>query len=167
MQPGCNCRTHYKEIEVTKEPIQFFFESEVAASPADAWKWISSVKCIQAEMWPYFRMTAPKGIESIDDLDVKPGIPLFRSRVYLFGFLPIDHSDMTLIELRDGEGFIEQSPMGSMKLWRHDRRIVPTAQGSRIVDHLTFEPRWARGITTRFIHAVFKHRHKVIRRGLG
>jgi ligand-binding SRPBCC domain-containing protein len=147
-------------------PVELTLESEVSASPADAWRWISSVKSIQAEMWPYFRMTAPRGIESIGDLDVKPGKVLFRSRVYLFGFLPIDHSDMTLIELRDGEGFIEESPMGSMKSWRHDRKVEPTNGGSRIVDHLTFEPRWIRGVTAWFINTVFKHRHKVIRRHL-
>jgi len=145
-------------------PIELTFESEVAASPAKAWGWISSVKNIQAEMRPYFRMTAPRGIESISDLDFKPGKVLFRSRVYLFGFLPIDHSDMTLIELRDGEGFIEESPMGSMKLWRHDRKIVPTDGGSRIIDHLKFEPRWVKGVTAWFINTVFKHRHKVIRK---
>jgi ligand-binding SRPBCC domain-containing protein len=146
--------------------VEFTFESEVAASPADAWGWISSVKSIQTEMRPYFRMTAPRGIKSIADLDVELGKMLFRSRVYLFGFLPIDHSDMTLIELRDGEGFIEESPMGSMKLWRHDRKIVPTNGGSRIVDHLTFEPKRVKGVTVWFIKTVFKHRHKVIRRHL-
>jgi ligand-binding SRPBCC domain-containing protein len=147
-------------------PIEFTFESAVTASPADAWKWITSLKGISAEMWPYFRMTVPRGAESIEDLDVTPGKMLFRSKVYLFGFLPIDHSDLTLIEIRDGEGFIEQSPMGSMKLWRHDRRIVPTANGSQIIDHLTFEPRWIKGVTAWFIHTVFLHRHKVIRQRL-
>ena len=146
--------------------VEFTFESEVTASSADAWGCITSLKGISAEMWPYLRMTVPPGAESIKDLEITPGKMLFHSRIYLFGFLPIDHSDLTLIEIRDGEGFVEESPMGSMKLWRHDRRVVTTANGSRIIDYLTFEPRWVKGVTAWFIHTVFQHRHKVIRRRL-
>lgn len=146
--------------------IELSFESEVTASPADAWRWITSIKGISAEMRPYFRMTVPRGVENIEDLNITLGQALFRSRIYLFEFFPIGHSDLTLIEMREGEGFVEQSPMSSMNLWRHDRRIVPTANGSRIIDHLTFQPKSATGVTAWFIRTVFHHRHKVIRRRL-
>ena len=146
--------------------VELTFESELTATPAQVWEWITSFKGISAEMWPYMRMTAPRGIESIKDIKITPGQALFRSRIYLFWFLPIDHSELTLIEMKEGEGFIEQSPMGSMKLWRHERRIVPTPRGSKITDHLTFEPKLAVRITAWFIRTLFRQRHKVLRRKL-
>jgi len=146
--------------------IELSFESEVTASPAEAWEWITSVKGISAEMRPYMRMTMPRDIESINDLDITPGKALFRSRIYLFEFIPMGHSDLTLIEMKEGDGFIEQSPMASMKLWRHERRIVPISNGSRIIDHLTFQPKLAPRIVAWFISAFFNRRHRVIRRNL-
>jgi ligand-binding SRPBCC domain-containing protein len=142
------------------------FESEVSASPQKVWEWIISLKGISSEMWPYFRMTAPKGFESLENLNIILGQPLFRSKVFLFGFLPIDYSDITLIEIEKGSGFVEKSPMGSMKLWRHERRIISTASGCKIIDHLTFEPKMATQIIGWFIRTVFQHRHKVLRKNL-
>lgn len=146
--------------------IELSFESETTASPGQAWEWITSFKCISAELRPYLRMTAPRGVENIKDLKIVLGQALFRSRVYLFGFLPIGRSALTLIEMKEGEGFIEQSPMGPMKLWRHERRIVPTSEGSRVIDRLTFQPKWATAVTAWFIRTVFNHRHKVLRHKL-
>ena len=147
--------------------IEILLESSVTTSPEEAWAWITSLKGISEEMHPYFRMTAPAGVTSINDIAVDPGKPLFRSRVFLFCILPIDYSDITLVEINKGTGFIEQSPMGSMKLWRHERRIVPTADGCKIVDHVTFEPKWASPVVGWFIRVVFRHRHRVLQKRLG
>ena len=146
--------------------IEISIESSVKASPEEAWEWITSLQGISGEMSPYFRMTAPAGVTSINDVALVPGKPLFRSRVFLFCILPIDYSDITLVEINKGSGFIEQSPMGSMKLWRHDRRIVPAENGCRIVDHVTFEPRWASPVVGWFIRVVFRHRHRVLQKKL-
>jgi len=151
------------------EPVELFFESRLHASTGAVWQWITSVRGISAEMWPYFRMTAPPGMRSLQDVTFQPGKPLFRSRVFLFGFLPIDYSDLTLLELTPSEGFVEQSPMASMRLWRHERRIRtnPDGPGVILTDRLTFEPRWARGVVAWFLGKVFQHRHAVLRRHLG
>jgi hypothetical protein len=77
---------------------------------------------------------------------------------------------MTLLELNIGEGFTEQSPMGSMKLWRHERRIVPCPSDSNavlLVDQLTFQPRVASRLVKWFIRRVFIHRHRVLKASLG
>lgn len=37
--------------------------------------------------------------------------------------MPIDYSDLTLISLTPGVGFLEQSNMGSMKIWLHERPV--------------------------------------------
>jgi ligand-binding SRPBCC domain-containing protein len=150
------------------EPVDLFFESPLHAPAEAVWQWITSIRGISAEMWPYFRMTVPPGVRSLEDLTVQPGKRLFRSRVFLFGFLPIDYSELTLLEVTPLDGFIEQSPMGSMNLWRHERRVRPNPAGGVILsDHLTFEPRWARGVVAWFIRRVFQHRHAVLRRELG
>jgi len=69
-------------------------------------------------------MTAPKGVESIQDVDFKLGQPLFRSTLLLFGAIPVDYSRLTVIKMEEGQWFVEESPMGSMKLWRHERYVV-------------------------------------------
>ena len=151
------------------EPVDLFFESRLAAPAETVWQWITSLQGISAEMWPYFRMTVPPKVTNLADITVQPGERLFRSRVFLFGFLPIDYSDLTLVELTPGEGFVEQSPMGSMNLWRHERRVRPAPDGRGVIlsDHLTFEPRWLRSVVTWFIRRVFQHRHEVLRQQLG
>lgn len=146
------------------------FESTLHASREQVWKWITSVDGILAEMRPYLRMTTPKGLRSLADIRVIPGEPMFRSRIFLFGFIPFGHSDMTLMEFEPGRGFVEQSPMGSMELWRHERRIEPDPNNPEavvLIDQLTFRPRFARPIVGWFIRRIFEHRHRVLRAALG
>ncbi len=83
------------------------FESKLRAPRERVWEWITSVNGISAEMWPIFRMTAPKNFSSLSDLVIEPCVRMFRSYVFLFGILPIDYSDMTLLELDVGQGLIE------------------------------------------------------------
>ena len=151
------------------EAISIRFESKLLARRERIWEWITSVKGISAEMWPFFRMTSPKSVQSLADVQLQPGVRMFRSYIFLFGVLPIDYSDMTLLELTPGVGFIEQSPMGSMKLWRHERHIAPCPSEPGVfllVDQLTFHPRMARRLVGWFICRVFTHRHKVLRENL-
>ena len=143
------------------------FESEVLASPEEAWAWVTSVAGILRELRPLARMTFPGGVDSILDVDAKLGTPLCRSWMLLGGVLPIDRSDLTLIELDEGRGFVERSPMLTMRLWEHARAIDPVAGGSRISDRLTFEPRVGGGLVRWFVTTLFRHRHRVLRRELG
>lgn len=142
---------------------RFEISSFVSASPQEAWQWITSVKGISTELSPYLRMSAPKGISALHDLKHEPGKPMFRSIIYLFGLLPVDYSDLTLLELNSGVGFIEQSPMGSMRHWRHERTIHPAEQGCTITDVLSFEPRLASKLCRGIIQWLFTHRHRVLR----
>ena len=151
---------------MTQPSVTLQFESQLFASRERVWEWITSTAGISAELWPFFRMTVPRHVRSLADVELTPGTRLFRSYIFLFGVLPIDYSDLTLIELERGRGFVEQSPVGSMKLWRHERRIIddsPGAETVRLVDRLTFEPRFARGLVQWFIRRTFEHRHAVLR----
>ena len=146
---------------------QLVFKSSLAATPQAAWAWITSVKGISAELAPVLRMSVPPGIDSLADVAFKPGQALFRSTVYLFGVIPVDYSDLTLLALNPGVGFIEQSPMGSMRSWRHERSVETAADGCVVMDVLTFEPRFAKRLSAWMVRRLFEHRHAVLRRRLG
>ena len=79
------------------------FQSSLSASPQAAWSWATSVAGITAELRPW--MTTATAITNILDVEVRLGQPLFRSWILLFGVLPIDRSDLTLIELMKVDGF--------------------------------------------------------------
>ena len=143
------------------------FESTLAASPEKVWAWITSFDGISKEMAPILQMSAPKGMRDIASIPFEPGVPMFRSWILLGGALPIDFSDLTLLSLTPGEGFIEQSRMGSMRLWRHERAISPHGSGCRIVDTLTIEPRFGGRLAVAFVRKFFSHRHNMLRKHLG
>jgi ligand-binding SRPBCC domain-containing protein len=143
------------------------FESELSASPERVWDWMTSVRGVQTELWPIMKMTAPKSVAKMTDVPVELGRPLFRSWVFLFGLLPIDRSDLTLVSLDAGSGFVEESPMLSMKLWRHERRISRRGDKTVVSDTLTFEPRFARPLVEWLIRKTFEHRHRVLQKELG
>lgn|GEM_PF-151919 len=173
--PPENCRLNTENYRrwrfrtgqvLMSDVISLRFESRLRAPAEAVWSWLTSVRGIRAEMWPWLFMTVPKGLRSIEDIEIRPGQRMFRSYVFLFGVLPIDYSDMTLLELKPGEGLLEESPMGSMKLWRHKRYIEPCPTDPdmvMLVDELAFQPRLARRLTAWFIRRVFNHRHKVLR----
>ena len=145
------------------------FESKLMAPRERIWEWITSIDGISAEMRPLLRMTFPRHIRSLASLEIQPGVRLFRSYLLLFGILPIDYSDLSLLELRPGKGFIEQSPMGSMALWRHERYIEPCPSepaALQLVDQLSFQPRMAPLLVAWFVRRFFAHRHKVLRANL-
>lgn len=143
------------------------FESFLDASPEELWRWMVSPEGIRRELWPLIRMGTPHGLRSIDDLEFTSGKPLFRSILWLGGVLPMDYSHVTLLEMEHERGFIEQSPMGSMKKWRHERRIEPLEHGCRLVDRLEFEPRIAQRFVAWFTRRLFHNRHRVLRGEFG
>ncbi|MDO9453226.1 MAG: hypothetical protein Q7J29_10260 [Stagnimonas sp.] len=150
-----------------KDLVTMRFESELQASAEEVWTWMTSIHGISLEMSPYLRMTVPQGFLTLADAKFQPGRRLFRSWLKLFGVLPIDYSDLTLLTLDPGVGFIEQSPMGSMRLWRHERRIESKpGEPARVmlIDQLTFSPRLARPLVAWLVRYFFAHRHRVLRR---
>ncbi len=146
--------------------IELTFESTLSAPRERVWEWITSVDGFPREFWPLLRMTVPRHITNLRDLDVEPGKPLFHSWVLLFGLLPIDYWKLTLVRLEAGTGFLEQSPTLSMRLWRHERTLRDHAGGTILMDRLTFEPRLATPLIRWFIRTIFVHRHAVLRRHL-
>jgi hypothetical protein len=152
---------------MTRPPVRLVFESALACGRPELWAAITDLRWLRREMMPYLRMTAPPGVHRLTDVPVTPGAPLFVSRILYFGFLPLDHSRLTLLSLTQQQGFVEQSPMGSMRRWRHARKILAHPDDPNLLllrDELEFEPRWFRGPTTWFVRRLFAHRHAVLRR---
>ena len=150
------------------EPIVLRFASTLPASREAVWQWITSWAGIRRETMPFFAMTAPAGMRSIAEVQVVPGRRLFRSYLLFGGVLPLDYLDLTVIELTPQRGFTERSPMLSMKAWQHQRQILEAPEGGvELVDTLSFQPRFLRGLTRWFVTRLFEHRHAVLRRAFG
>jgi ligand-binding SRPBCC domain-containing protein len=144
-------------------------ESRLSASPEAVWERVSTFEGVNDELGPVLRMTAPASVRALDPADVVLGERIFRSWVLLFGVLPIDYDDLTLIALEPGRGFHERSRMLSMRVWEHERTLTADRSGCVVRDRLGFEPRLPGmgPLLERVIRATFRHRHKRLRRRFG
>ena len=150
-------------------PSRFEVTSVVAAPPEQVWRRISTMAGVNAELGPLFRMTYPASIDALRPQDVVPGARLFRSWVLLFGVLPVDSDDLTLLDVRPGLGFQESSPMLSQRRWDHQRTLEDAPGGCRVTDRIAFEPRvaWLAPLYRVILPAMFRHRHRRLRAAFG
>jgi hypothetical protein len=137
--------------------------------PADVdavWAHCSSMQGVSRELWPWLRMTYPKGAESLVSAPLVSGQPLFRSTLFLLGALPIDWSDLTLIEVEPGRRFLERSTMASQRIWEHERLLEPVKGGTRISDRLQWRGRFpgAGAVFAVVVPFLFKWRHHRLNR---
>jgi ligand-binding SRPBCC domain-containing protein len=140
---------------------RFTVSSVVPASPARVWERITTMEGINAELMPIARMTHPRGLTRLP-FPVPIGERLFRSWILLFGVLPIDYDDVTLLRLTPGVGFAESSPMLTQRRWDHERTLEDANGACRVTDRIAFAPRLALlGPVYRAIfRQVFLHRHR-------
>ena len=146
-------------------PAEFEVSSLIPAPPQRVWERIITPAGINHELRPWMAMTAPRGIERLDPETVELGKPLGRSWVLLFGLLPFEYDDITLIELEPGRRFLECSPMLSHRSWQHERIVEAVEGGSRVTDRIRMEPRLglpAAPLRPLF-RAMFRHRHRRLR----
>jgi ligand-binding SRPBCC domain-containing protein len=145
-------------------------QESTLAAPADVvWGHVSTFDGVNDELRPIMRMTAPAHIRGLEPQDVVLGERLFRSWVLLFGVLPIDYDDLTLVAIEPGRGFQERSKMLSMRVWEHDRTLEPNGAGCVVRDRLGFEPRMPGmgPLLERIVRGLFRHRHRRLRRRFG
>jgi ligand-binding SRPBCC domain-containing protein len=149
---------------------EFRISSRVNAPAEAVWERATTAEGINAELMPIVRMTLPRGVGRLDPESVPIGRRIGRSWILLFGVLPIDFDDITLVRLDPGRGFLERSPMLTQRLWEHERTIEPQAAGASLVtDRVRFEPklRLPAGTLTPLFRTVFRHRHRRLRRHFG
>jgi ligand-binding SRPBCC domain-containing protein len=143
--------------------VELTFATKVAASAEEVWAWSTSISGIKSEMWPIMKMTFPKEMTHIGK-DTTLRKPLCRCKFLLFGIFPVDMSKLTFVELEPGRRFVEQSPLLSMRFWRHERVVTPTRDGACVTDRLQFSPHFASPVVAWFVKLFFGHRHAVLSR---
>jgi len=155
---------------VAARPAEISVSSRLAARPDRVWARIITPDGINDEMRPWLRMTAPRGVEHLDLQSLELGQPIGRSWILLFGLLPFDYDEITLVHLEEGRGFLERSQMLSQRVWEHERTLEPAGEGGCLItDRVRWEPRLGLpgSPLQPLIGWFFRHRHRRLRRRFG
>jgi ligand-binding SRPBCC domain-containing protein len=144
--------------------------SRLDATPEQVWARVITPEGINDEMRPYLRMTLPAKVDSLDPESVVLGERIGRSWILLFGLIPFDYDDVTLVRLDPGRGFLERSRMLSQRSWEHERTLEPAGGGGCLIaDRVRWQPRL--GLPPAPLRPViawfFRHRHARLRRQFG
>jgi hypothetical protein len=150
-------------------PAEISISSRLDAGPDAVWDRVTTPEGINDEMRPFMRMTVPRGFERLDPAEVELGEPIGRSWILLFGVLPVDYDDLTLVRLEPGRGFLERSTMLSQRAWEHERTLEPVEGGCLVTDRVRWQPRLGLpGAPLRPLFGwFFGHRHRRLRRHFG
>lgn len=143
--------------------------SELQAGAEAVWARAIDPAGINYELGPLMRMTVPRGVEDFGLDDPEPG-HIGRSWVLLFGLVPFDYDDITVVRVESGRGFLERSTMLSQRLWEHERTLTPRGDGRcQVTDRVAWEPRLPLpgNLLRPLIRFVFNHRHRRLRRFFG
>jgi hypothetical protein len=143
--------------------------SELGAGTAVVWARVTDPAGINDELRPLLRMTVPRGAPDFGLERLEPG-PIGRSWVLLFGLVPFDYDEITLVRVESERGFLERSTMLSQRLWEHERTLEPAGEGGcRVTDRVAWEPRLPLpgALLRPLVLAVFRHRHRRLRRRFG
>lgn len=135
----------------------------------EIWSRVSTPEGIAYELAPWLSMTFPESVKALAPETVPLGRRLCRSWILLFGLIPVDFDDVTLVALDPPRSFLEASPMLSMKRWRHERVLEPVPGGTALTDTLSFSPRLeaAAPLARLVVKALFNHRHRRLARMFG
>jgi hypothetical protein len=142
--------------------------STLDAAPAEVAAWALSAAGINDEMAPWLRMTVPRGADGLDVHSLRPG-PVGRSWLLAFGLVPVDYDEIGLVRIDPAGGFLERSTMLSQRSWEHERTIEAGGMGTVLVDRIAWEPRppLPGALLRPLFAAVFRHRHRRLRRRFG
>jgi ligand-binding SRPBCC domain-containing protein len=150
-----------------REPLISFTVSSVVDAPADAvWARVTTMEGVNHELMPIVRMTVPRALRSFTIDDAPLGERVFRSWILLFGVLPIDGHDLTLVSIDPRRGFHEHSSSLAQREWIHRRTLEPVAGGTRVTDQIGCTPRMAflAPLLRPVFQAIFRHRHRRLAR---
>lgn len=146
-----------------------FEVSSLLAAPRErVWERVTTPAGVNDELRPLVRMRFPRALEGLESAPT--GEVLGRCWLLLFGVLPVDYDDVTLVTIAPPGGFLERSPLLSMRWWQHERTLEPTAEGRCLIrDAVSFEPRGGLpgAPLVPLYRAVFRHRHRRLRQRFG
>tara|TARA_R110000824_G_scaffold118960_18_gene272541 strand:- start:69600 stop:70067 length:468 start_codon:yes stop_codon:yes gene_type:complete len=140
--------------------------TEVPRSCDEVWQIVTTPEGVNAELMPLVRMSFPP--TDLTFTTAPLGQPLFHSWLLLFGFLPFDRHTFVLHETGPRH-FIETSHSLMQKLWRHERYLSETENGTLVHDIVTVVPRlgFMSPLTNAVVAFIFRHRHRQIARHYG
>lgn len=143
--------------------------SLLPAPAADVWARAVTPAGINDEFRPWLTMSVLAGADGITIDSLELGTSVGRCWVRLFGVVPIDYDDLTIVELDPGRRFLEQSKLFSAPQWQHERTVDPVDDAScRLTDRLEFTPRRGLGLLgPLLVRLIFGHRHHRLRRHFG
>lgn len=161
--PRLGWRCRYGEA-VARRAVVVERTSTVPRDAAEVWARVTTPAGIRAELLPWLSMTTPPGLRgrNVGDAADVLGQPLGKAWLLLFGVLPVDYDDMTIVGLVPGRSFHERSRMMLLSPWEHERTVTPTDGGCVVHDRLTFVPRLGvvGPVARRIVGALFGHRHR-------
>lgn len=143
-----------------------FQQHSVIVAPASAvWRWVVTPRGINDEMAPWLTMSIPRGAEGITIDNLEIGRPIGRAWLRLFGLIPCEYDNLSIVYVEQGRRFREHSTMATMSQWIHDRTVEPgPGQSTRVTDVITFSPRRGLRLTGPVLRhvliAFFRHRHR-------
>ena len=140
--------------------------SHLDAPAETVWGYVTTFEGVNSELRPLLRMTTPRDWTRLAPERIRLGERLFRSWLLLFGVLPIDYDDLTIVAMGPGYRFLERSRMMSASVWEHERSVEAMGSDScRVTDRVSYTPRWRPfGLVLRwFVPALFAHRHRRLR----
>ena len=140
--------------------------SFLRAKPETVWARVTTARGVNDELWPFLRMTAPRRLREEGLAGVRLGERVCRSWVLLFGVLPVDYDDITLVRLEAPRFFLERSTMLSQRAWEHERTIQAAPGGSILTDCVSYQPRLPLPdpILRALYSLIFRHRHQRLRK---
>jgi ligand-binding SRPBCC domain-containing protein len=146
--------------------------SRIDRPAAAVWERVTTPEGIRHELLPILSMTMPPGLRgrTLEDAPQVLHRPLGKAWLLLFGVIPVDFDDMTLVGFEPGRNFHEVSRMALLPTWEHERTVTPDGDAACVVhDRLTFEPRLAglpgvRRVAAAVVGALFSHRHRRLAR---
>jgi ligand-binding SRPBCC domain-containing protein len=144
-------------------------QSIIEAPVEQVWARVVTPEGINDELRPWMTMSMPRGAESMTVDNVPIGTPIGRAWLRLFGVVPFDYDRLSIADLQPGRSFREESTMGSMRRWRHERSVTPNDDGKAVVhDRITFQLRAVLRLLTPVVaiglRALFGHRHRRLQR---
>ena len=150
---------------MTASGYNFSIESEVNGSKGSIWNHITQMKNVNAELFPFCRMTYPSDMSEIGGQTVPMNTVLFASVILLFGLIPIDLHYLKFSGLEDGHFFHENSYTFTHIFWKHSRTISERNGKVYVLDDLSFSPRipLIGYILLPLYKLIFANRHRILR----
>ncbi len=151
------------------KPLSFEVASTLNATPEAVWEQVATMRGVNAELWPFVRMTAPTGTARFDPATTPVGKMAFRSTLLLFGVIPYDLHSLRFTEITPNNGFVEHSTSLMQKAWSHERWLQRVPEGTLLRDRVTFVPRmpWLDAVLLPIFKLIFLHRHRQLQRIFG